>query len=309
MRRHLVVGTAGAVLLGAVVSLWLAAVTSSAPPPSGGTPAPGDPAGCVPLPAGSHVLAAIDGRIPVVVHVGRTTRPGAPLVLGLPGAGQTGRDFASYTNYSALADRDGFSVAYPTATGARPFWNVSGSLPGKPDDVAYLRKVIAAAVAATCADPDRVGVTGVSNGGGMSARLACDTSDLIAAAAPVAGGYKTLPDCHPARPVPILEIHGTADHVVPYGGSGPSAAGAVPAFLAQWRQLDHCWGRPRASAPHPDVIELRWAGCAGGAVVQHDRIIDADHGWPGRTDIDDVKGFASTRRTWAFLSSFRRSTP
>ncbi|QEC49883.1 hypothetical protein FSW04_21470 [Baekduia soli] len=287
-----------------IASLAVAAGTASSPPLRARATAA---AGCTPLPAGSHRLAPIDGRIAVVLHVGRRTRPGAPLVLGLPGSGQTAHDFASYTNYSALADRDGFSVAYPTATGARPSWNISGSLPGKPDDVAYLRKVIAAAVAAACADPARVGVTGVSNGGGMSARLACDASDLIAAAAPVAGGYKSLPDCRPARPVPILEIHGGADHVVPYAGSGPAGAGAVPAFLAQWRRLDGCAGRARSSSPHPGVTELRWAACRAGVVVQHDRIDDADHGWPGENDLDDVRGFASTRRTWEFLSAFRRS--
>ena len=107
----------------------------------------------MPLAPGSHRLSPIDGRVPVVVHVGRSARSGAPLVLGLPGAGQTARDFAAYTGYSALADRHGFSVAYPTATGSRPYWNISGAGAGKPDDVAYLRQVIAAALRATCADP------------------------------------------------------------------------------------------------------------------------------------------------------------
>src|SRR5258705_509133 len=180
---------------------------------------------CVPLTAGTHRLAPIGGRVPVVLHFGGTAKPGAPLVLGLPGAGQTARDFAAYTGFSKLADRKGFSVAYPTATGSRPYWNISGALPGKPDDVAYLREVIPAAVRAACADPARVGVTGVSNGGGMTARLACDAADLIAAAAPVAGGYRSLPDCRPPRPVPILEIHGAVDQVVPYRGTGSSGAG------------------------------------------------------------------------------------
>lgn len=264
---------------------------------------------CTPASAGTHRLQAIDGRTPVVLHVGRNTRPGSPLILGLPGAGQTARDFASYTGYSALADREGFSVAYPTATGSRPYWNISGSRPDKPDDVAYLRQVISASVRAACADPDRVGVTGVSNGGGMSARLACDASDLIAAAAPVAGGYGSLPDCHPRGPVAILEIHGEVDQVVPYTGKGPHNSGAVRTFLGQWRQLDGCVGRPGAQAPHPGVIELRWAGCRGGVVVEHDRIRDAEHGWPGEDDLDDVRQFASTRRTWTFLSAFRRRAP
>lgn len=264
---------------------------------------------CTPSSPGSHRLRAIDGRTPVVLHVGRGTKPGSPLVLGLPGAGQTARDFATYTGYSALADREGFSVAYPTATGARPFWNISGVTPGKPDDVAYLRKVISASVSAACADPDRVGVTGVSNGGGMSARLACDASDLIAAAAPVAGGYGSLPGCHPRRPVAMLEIHGEVDQVVPYAGKGARGSGAVKPFLAQWRRLDGCVGSPRARVPHPDVIELRWAGCHDGVAIEHDRIRDAEHGWPGEDDLDDVEQFSSTRRTWAFLTAFRRRSP
>jgi polyhydroxybutyrate depolymerase len=278
--------------------------TTSAPKTAARAASP--PAACVPMSAGTHRLPAIDGRKPVVLHVGRSAGPGAPLVLGLPGAGQTARDFASYTGYSRLADRYGFSVAYPTATGTRPFWNISGAADAKPDDVAYLRQVIPAAVGAACANPARVGVTGVSNGGGMSARMACDAADLIAAAAPVAGGYRSLPDCRPSRPVPILEIHGAVDRVVPYGGSGPGRAGSVPAFLAQWRRLDGCKGRPRRIAPRSNVVELRWSRCRGGAVVQHDRITDADHGWPGEDDLRGVEEFASTRRTWAFLSAFRR---
>ena len=300
--RTVVVAIVGA--LAAMGSLLLGAGNAAAPatPP----PATPPPPPCVPLKSATHRLPSIDGRIPVVLHVGSSAKPGAPMVLGLPGAGQTARDFATYTGYSKLADRRGFSVAYPTATGSRPFWNISGSLPGKPDDVAYLREVIPAAVQAACADPARVGVTGVSNGGGMTARLACDAADLISAAAPVAGGYRSLPDCRPVRPVPILEIHGAVDHVVPYGGTGTSGAGSVSGFLAQWRRLDSCRGAAKRVSPRSNVVELRWSRCAGGTVVQHDRIIDADHGWPGEDDLDGASEFASTKRTWAFVSAFRR---
>ena len=95
----------------------------------------------------------MDGRTPVVLHVPAHGGAGRPLVLVLPGAGQTASDFARYTGYSRLADQRRFIVAYPTATGVRPFWNMSGTSAGKPDDVAYLRSVIGAALKATCADP------------------------------------------------------------------------------------------------------------------------------------------------------------
>ena len=240
--------------------------------------------------------------MPVVLHV--PPAPAAarrPLVLVLPGAGQTARDFAAYTGYSRLADQRGFMVAYPTATGGRPFWNVSGQLPGKPDDVAYLRHVITTLTGpAACADPARVGVTGVSNGAGMSARLACDAADLLSAAALVAGGYSTLPDCRPQRALPILEIHGLRDEVVPYTGKGPAHAGDVSAFLRGWRGRDRCDPHAARSTPAPRVTELRWT-CADGRMVVHDRVIDAEHGWPGE---DSLRPFSSTLTTWTFLQRF-----
>jgi polyhydroxybutyrate depolymerase len=169
--------------------------------------------------------------------------------------------------------------------------------------------VIPAAVQAACADPGRVGVTGVSNGGGMAARMACDAADLVAAVAPVAGGYKSLPDCHPSRPVPLLEIHGTSDRVVPYRGSGAQRSGDVSAFLTQWRRLNGC--SPRAERrflhrrkPARRVTELRWTDCAQGSAVIHDRVVEAEHGWPGESDYVGSDEFSSTLRTWQFLSAF-----
>lgn len=270
--------------------------------PSAHSQSPATSVACTPPPAGTLRLASIDQRPPVTMYV-PPHAAGAPLVLALPGTAQTGGVFARYTGYSGLAYRAGFVVAYPTASGVRPSWNISGTALGKPDDVAYLRAVIAAALRASCADPARVGVTGVSNGGGMSARMACDAADVISAAAPVAGGYGSLPDCEPTRPVPILEVHGTSDAVVPYAGKGASGFGAVPRFLAQWRRLDGC---PRAvaqrSRPSAEVTEFTWKPCRGGSIVVHDRIRDAVHDWPGGDDVFGGSEFSATARTWAFLS-------
>jgi len=297
------------VLGGVVVTLAaggaVVAGTSAVPQPGRRTGAVAA-AACIPLPAGTRRLGPIDGRVPVVLHIAPHTAAGAPLVLALPGAGQTASDFARYTGYSRLADERRFVVAYATATGDRPSWNISGTAAGKPDDVAYLRAVIGAALQATCGDPARVGVTGVSNGGGMSARMACDAADLISAAAPVAGGYGSLPDCHPARPVAVMEIHGTDDRVVPYAGTGTAGFGAVPRFLAQWLRLDGCPPKAARRTPAHGVDELRWAPCAAGTAVVHERVHDAEHGWPGTNDERGRRGFSSTAQTWAFLSAYRR---
>jgi polyhydroxybutyrate depolymerase len=258
---------------------------------------------CVPPGPGTHRIVVESGRVPVSLHVppGPPTT-GRPLIVVLPGAGQTAADIAQYTGYSRLADQRGFLVAYPTATGTRPFWNVSGTQPGKPDDVAYLRKVITTLTDAACADPLRVGMTGVSNGGGMTARMACDAADLLSAAAPVAGGYSTLPDCRPERSLPILEIHGILDAVVPYRGTGPTHAGAVGDWLRDWLDRDGCHGTAARSTPEANVQELRWT-CPGGRAVVHDRVLDAEHGWPGEASL---KPFSSTLSTWRFLSAYTR---
>jgi polyhydroxybutyrate depolymerase len=285
----------GAALLFRVVAGACAAAPRMAtqqPQPACTAPAPGD-----------HRVAVEPGRIPVLLHVPRRGPARRPLVLVLPGAGQTGSDMARYTGYSKLADARGFLVAYPTASGARPFWNVSTTQDGKPDDVGYLRDVIGTLTGpAACADPARVGVTGVSNGAGMTAVLACQAADRLAAAAPVAGGYSTLPDCRPRRPLPLLEIHGLRDEVVPYHGKPPDYAGDVGRYLAGWRARDGCRKPAARTRPARNVLELRWR-CARGLMVVHDRVVDAEHGWPGEASL---RPFSSTLRTWRFLNANRR---
>jgi polyhydroxybutyrate depolymerase len=259
-------------------------------------------AGCAGPAPGSYQLPVAADHPPVLLHVPPgTPRARRPVVVMLPGAGQPGAYAEQYTGYSTLADQHGFLVAYPTAAGASAFWNVSGKQTGKPDDVAYLRKVITTLTGKqVCGDPERVGLTGGSNGGGMTAHMACAAADLLTAAASVSGGYSALPPCRPSRRLPILEIHGLRDPIVPYRGKRPDRAGAVRTWLRGWRHRNGCTGPARRSEPADKVQELRWA-CPDGVTVVHDRVLDAQHGWP------TLGSFSSTERTWRFFAdSFRR---
>jgi polyhydroxybutyrate depolymerase len=101
-----------------------------------------------------------------------------------------------------------------------------------PDDVGFIKALLQVLPSRMCIDPSRIYATGVSNGGGFAARLGCELSSQIAAIAPVAGGYRSLDPCHPDRPVAVLEIHGTADTVVPYDGKPPDYGGSVQKFLS-----------------------------------------------------------------------------
>jgi polyhydroxybutyrate depolymerase len=267
------------------------------------------PANCQPPTAGTHRIVVNAAWPPVLLHVppvsAGETGP-RPLVLVLPGTNQTGRQVAALTGYSRLADQRHFLVAYATARGPRPQWGIAPR-PGQPDaDLDYLRAVVVSLRGTdACADPARIVVTGVSNGGGMTARLACDATDLIAAAAPVAGGYSTLPACTPPRPMPILEIHGARDPTVPIDGRGPDHAGSVASYLAGWTARDGCAAAPSVRGGARRVTRTRWT-CAGGTVVQHDRVEDVGHDWPGE---GSLRPFSATVATWQFLSSFRLPAP
>lgn len=207
-----------------------------------------------------------------------------PLVLMLHGVGGNGPKMERYTGFSKLAARDGFVVAYPTSEGT--FWNSTGAR-NLPDDVHFLSSLITYLEQTTCVDPDRVFATGVSNGGGMVALAGCELSEQIAAIAPVAGGYDHQPPCDPARPVSVLEIHGTADQDVPYYGKRHRRdIVSIPAFVAGWAARDECRAKPVSRHVARRTTDFRWGGCAGGTRVEHIKIQRGRHQWPGATPPD-----------------------
>src|SRR5579864_1538256 len=162
-----------------------------------------------------------------------------PLVLVLHGGGGSGAGAAKMTGFDAIADAYGFIVAYPDGTDRpRPrlqhagkpgllTWNAGGccgyARQHGVDDVGYIRALVAELQNDHAIDPKRIYATGISNGGMLAYRLACQASDIFAAVAPVSAVID-VPDCKPAQPVSVLHIHGSADEYVPLdGGVGKKA--------------------------------------------------------------------------------------
>jgi polyhydroxybutyrate depolymerase len=267
-------------------------------------PATPDGSSCGPnRPGSATVTLTTDGLArSSVVHVPPSSaRRRLPLVLALHGAGGSGAWMEASSGLSRLADRMGFIVAYPSATGTPARWNIAGASGQAPDDVAFVHDLLAALESRTCVDSTRVFATGVSNGGGMVARLGCELSDRLRAIAPVAGGYSTLPACRPVRPVSVLEIHGTSDHVVPYAGRGRGHAGDVLRFVRGWAKRDRCPRNAARSAPARTVRRLVWAPCEQGRVVEHLRVIGGEHEWP---DIEHERGRRSVLSASAAVVRF-----
>jgi polyhydroxybutyrate depolymerase len=177
-----------------------------------------------------------------LVHVPPHPTAPLPLVIAFHGSHGYGPSFPRESGLSETADHYGFAVLYPTAGGSTRFWSLNRSM--HPDDVALLRALLPQAEAAACVDRTRIYATGVSNGGGFTARVGCEMSDTIAAIAPVAGGYKALDPCPDGHRTSVLEIHGDADRVVPFamGKELFEAAPGPKRFLAL---ADHPHVQPR----------------------------------------------------------------
>ena len=244
-------------------------------------------AGCRATP-GDHKLGD------ALLHVPPRARKSLPLVLAFHGAGGSGAGFAVESGLSKTADAHGFAVLYPNAASARKFWSLSRSTGNV--DVERVEALIPQALAAACGDPERVFATGVSNGGGFTARLGCEIQ--LRAIAPVAGGYRSLDPCPDSRRTSVLEIHGTGDHVVPYHGKAPDYAGSALTYISGWGRRDGCEEHPARKREGPKVVHLRFVDCAGGLAVEHFRLEDLDHGWPTR-----ATGFDTNAAVWRFFSA------
>lgn len=249
-------------------------------------------AGCgkvSPVPAGTTAarqLVSGGRKRSYRVHVprGYTSLLSVPLVLSFHGHGSNAAAQERMTGFSLLADRYGFLAVYPqgiVGPDGRTGWASGG--PGRPagNDVLFTSDLLTALQGEFCVDPLRIFATGFSNGGGMTALLACELAGRIAAFAPVSGSYYPLPGgCQPGRPVPVLEFHGTRDFTVPYGGRAATDLLPVPEWLRQWAGRDACAADPSERAMAGRVTVYTWTGCAAGAVVEHYRITSWGHHWP-----------------------------
>jgi polyhydroxybutyrate depolymerase len=282
------------VLLGLAAAAALALLVAG----TAGGLAPGARAqACAPA-AGDHRLGT------ALLHVPAHARGPLPLVLAFHGAHGNGPGFARESGLSRTADRHGFAVLYPTAAARDRMWSLGAH--ARPDDIPLVEALLARAAPLACTDARRIYATGVSNGGGFAARVGCELAGTVAAIAPVAGGYRSLDPCPRGRRTSVLEIHGSADQVVPYGGRPPDRAGAVQAYVGGWVGRDGCDPEPRQRRMQKHVTRFIHTGCAPGLAVEHLRLGGTTHGWPGARPpwpSRNPSGLAANEPVWAFFAA------
>jgi len=280
--RSRVVAMAAALVAGALVAsgCGLGRHGVASPPATTGSD------GAVHVPTGSSTQTIeVGGRSRTFRVFRPSTLPDGevPLVVMLHGG--FGDDDQAETAYGwdDEASREGFVVAYPN--GLNRAWDGGGGCCGKPgaehvDDVGFISQVVVTVERELSIDARRVYATGISNGGIMSYRLACDTT-IFAAIGPDSATLMGSCD-HPA-PVSVIHIHGTADHNIPFaGGQGSGFAKVdgppVPEVVASWRSVDGCSPPVSSTA---GVVTRSVASCPDGRTVELITIAGAGHQWPG----------------------------
>ncbi|NOU48343.1 MAG: T9SS type A sorting domain-containing protein [Bacteroidales bacterium] len=237
-----------------------------------------------------------------------------PLLFNLHGYGSSNIEQELYGDFRPIADTAGFIIVHPNGTFDNlnnRFWNTFGS--STVDDIGFLSALIDTLGADYNIDQNRIYSTGMSNGGFMSYELASGLSDRIAAIASVAGSmvYSHFNSCNPLHPMPVLEIHGTADGTVPFEGN--TLMVPIDTLLAFWVQYNHCSLIPTIT-PMPDIDPTDgctaehhvYEGGDSGSRVELFKIVGGAHTWPGSAYIIDVTNMdiSASVEIWRFFRQY-----
>ena len=250
------------------------------------------------------------------IYTGTTARP---LILNLHGYTSNAQQQQLYSNFMPIADTANFLMVFPNGTysSGQRFWN-AGISSLLVDDISFLSALIDSLDLQYNIDLNRVYSTGMSNGGYMSHTLACELSNRITAIASVTGSifntqYGT--NCHVTRPVPVMQIHGTADPTVPYSGSSTSMP--IDSVVKYWVTKNGCnpvatfSNVPNTSTTDGCTAEhYFYGGGLSGSTVEFYKIIGGLHTWPGfpfggsGTNMD----INASKEIWRFFNKYRLNT-
>jgi len=263
---------------------------------------------------GSIIHDGVEREYILYIPSSYTAGNSAPLVINLHGYGSNRGEQLIYSNFTPTADEHGFLVVHPQGSlnnVGSTHWNANWGT--GVDDVGFISALIDSLSVDYAVDLDRVYSTGMSNGGFMSYTLACQLSDRIAAIASVTGtmtiGQAAL--CDSPKAVPVMEIHGTADGVVPYGGSNLGVG--IDNVIDFWVNKNACDTDPQITmiedtnmSDDSTVEHYVYSNGTDGSSVELYKIIGGGHTWPGAFNIGDVtnQDISATAKIWEFFSKY-----
>ena len=239
-----------------------------------------------------------------------------PLLFNFHGYSSNSNEQMNYGNFRNIADTANFLVVHPQGTldnNNTTHFNV-GWGGSSVDDVGFTEALIDSLSVDYSIDQNRIYAVGMSNGGFMSFRLACDLSAKIAAVGSVTGSMTpfTLQNCNASHPMPMIQIHGTTDPTVPYNGAAGWAS-SITNVLNHWATFNNC-------SPVPTIVNMPNTSASDGSTVEkytyengdncsqviHFKVINGQHTWPG--SVYNLAGtnydINASEEIWNFLSKY-----
>ncbi len=240
-----------------------------------------------------------------------------PVVLNFHGVANDAWTQVLLSGMESKAEEVGFIAVHPEGR-ALPSTSWNAGTCCQPaaswgvDDVGFVRALLDRLEEQLCVDPRRIYATGISNGGMLAYRLACEVSDRIAAIAPVAASMVHLP-CKPPRPVPVMIFHGTLDSIVPYAGNPLLGYPSLSANVDHWVAHNGCRDPKVRGFSQGDASCDAYPTCRDDAHVEFCTILGGGHTWPGGLPVPQL-GYTSlslraTDAMWDFFSKHPMPSP
>jgi len=237
-----------------------------------------------------------------------------PVIFNWHGYGSNAAEHIEYADMLGLADSEDFFVLAPDGAGSPPRFNLGSGIIGEADDVQFALDLLGVVEREYCVDAARVYSVGVSNGGGMSALLACRAPERFAAVGFVA--LLRLDAQCDTTPVPVLGIQGDADLVVPVQGGRVNCCGGwdiAPAAetMAAWAAHNRCEPEGDTKEITEHVERTIWDHCADDVEVRYYLVRGGGHTWPGEEGtgpLGPTTGeISASEEMWDFFKRFSRA--
>jgi len=208
-----------------------------------------------------------------------------PLIISLHGGFASPKGQFHLADFRPIADKDKFIVICPAS---KHIWHDGKNNKGI-DDVKFMDRLITYAIKTYNVDAERVYITGISNGGFMTSRLACQLHKRITAIAVVAASLDVNEGYDLESPMPVIYMHGTKDKIVSYNGGKMFGREiySQKEIIQKWVKLDGCnkepviTNLPDTAKDSTSVIKEEYTNPNNGLKVVSYTINNGGHTWPG----------------------------
>jgi polyhydroxybutyrate depolymerase len=246
-----------------------------------------------------------------------------PVIISLHGRLGTAAGMVQFADFRPIADREKVIIVCPG--GIDRSWNDGRETPANAkgiNDVKFIDQLITYIIKTYNGNTERIYITGMSNGGFMTSRLACELNSRIAAIAVVAASMDEDMNYQPIKSMPVMYIQGTKDPLVPFKGGllKKGAGGSIYSHkevLKKWAAMDSCDSKPIITKQPikvddgTSVIKEEYSNPNGLRVIGY-TIVGGGHTWPGGSQympkfvIGSVtKNLDSCEEIWSFFKENR----